>query len=87
MTLIEQLKSENADGTGDAATVFHQCVVVLFGVVTQSMLHCSGRMIPQIVKYMQPHLSADNYDLIFTCQGQSSVVWRLLGHFTLFSTS
>ena len=74
MTVLEQLKtdgtsSESADM--DSATIFHHCVVLLFGAVNQTMLHCTGRLIPQIVKQLKPHLSADNYKLISTCQGSS----------------
>lgn len=67
MTLIGQLK-DDIDSM-DAATTFHQCVVLLFGAVTQTMLHCSGRLIPQIVRQLKPHLSDDNFNMLTTCQG------------------
>ncbi|XP_067950843.1 E3 UFM1-protein ligase 1-like [Watersipora subatra] len=65
MTLIESLKEE---GDADIANVFHQCVVLLYSAVYQSMLHCSGRMIPSLVKQLKERLSPQNYILLTTCQ-------------------
>jgi len=70
MTVLEQLKTDStsSDSDMDAATTFHHCVVLLFGAVNQTMLHCTGRLIPQIVRQLRPHLSGDNYKVLTSCQ-------------------
>lgn len=51
---------------------FHQAIVLLFGAIFQTMLHCSGKMIPQIVKQLKPHVTDDHYTLISNCQGKTT---------------
>ena len=62
--LIEQLSAAT-----DAALVLHLAVLLLFHTVTQTVLNASGRFVPQIISYLQPHLPAPTADLLTTLQG------------------
>lgn len=70
--LLEKIREEE-----DVPTAFHQAIVLLFGAVFQTMLHCTGKMIPQLVKQLEAVLSEDNCQLITSCQGKVSWVTQL----------
>nr|CAG4649980.1 EOG090X0267 [Sida crystallina] len=63
-SLIEQLNSAT-----DAALVLHVAVLLLFHTCTQTMLIASGRFVPQIVTFLQPHLTPAAYESLTTLQG------------------
>nr|CAG4641501.1 EOG090X0267 [Eurycercus lamellatus] len=62
--LIEQLST-----AADAALVLHLAVLLIFHTVTQTVLNASGRFVPQIVAFLQPHLPATMAELLTTLQG------------------
>nr|CAG4649135.1 EOG090X0267 [Scapholeberis mucronata]SVE93481.1 EOG090X0267 [Scapholeberis mucronata] len=61
--LIEQLNSAS-----DAALVLHVASLLLFHTVTQTVLNASGRFVPQIITFLQPHLPEASADLLSTLQ-------------------
>nr|CAG4647659.1 EOG090X00WU [Moina brachiata] len=63
-SLIEQLNSAN-----DPALVLHIAVLLLFHTITQNTLNASGRFVPQIIGFLQPHLPASTAELLTTLQG------------------
>lgn len=63
--LIEQLSTAQ-----DAALVLHVAVLLLFHTVTQTVLHASGRFVPQITTFLLPHLPTSTADLLSTLQGK-----------------
>nr|SVE84122.1 EOG090X0267 [Daphnia pulex] len=62
--LIEQLNAAK-----DAALVLHVAVLLLFHTVTQTVLNASGRFVPQIITFLQSHLSPSTAELLSTLQG------------------
>nr|CAG4635980.1 EOG090X0267 [Eubosmina coregoni]SVE69664.1 EOG090X0267 [Eubosmina coregoni] len=62
--LIEQLSTAT-----DAALVLHLAVLLIFHSVTQTVLNASGRFVPQIITFLQPHLPAPTVELLTTLQG------------------
>ena len=66
-SLIEQLSSAT-----DAALSLHLAVLLLFHSVTQTSLCASGRFVPQIVSYLQPHLPAATYETLTALQSKCS---------------
>lgn len=62
--LIEQLNS-----AADAALVLHVASLLLFHTVTQTVLNASGRFVPQIITFLQPHLSQPSVELLTSLQG------------------
>lgn len=62
--LIEQLSAAK-----DAALVLHVAVLLLFLTVTQTILNASGRFVPQIISFLQPHLPVSTAELLSTLQG------------------
>lgn len=65
-SLIDQLNSAN-----DPALVLHIGVLLLFHTITQNTLNASGRFVPQIIGFLQPHLPASTAELLTTLQGNS----------------
>jgi hypothetical protein len=63
--LIEQLNAAK-----DAALVLHVAVLLLFHTVTQTVLNASGRFVPQIITFLQSHLSPSTAELLSTLQGK-----------------
>jgi hypothetical protein len=63
--LIEQLNTAK-----DAALVLHVAVLLLFYTVTQTVLNASGRFVPQIITFLQSHLSPSTVELLSTLQGK-----------------
>uniref|UniRef100_U5EZ64 E3 UFM1-protein ligase 1 homolog n=1 Tax=Corethrella appendiculata TaxID=1370023 RepID=U5EZ64_9DIPT len=57
--LIEQLTN-----CKDPALVLHLSVLIMFTVVTQNMLHASGRNVSAILSFLQPSLSPDETQLL-----------------------
>ncbi|XP_068633864.1 E3 UFM1-protein ligase 1 homolog [Battus philenor] len=45
----------------DPALVLHLGVLAIFTIVTQNMLHASGRLVPLIVLFLKSHLKEDHY--------------------------
>lgn len=62
--LIEQLNAAK-----DAALVLHVAALLLFHTVTQTILNASGRFVPQIISFLQPHLPVATSELLSTLQG------------------
>jgi len=63
-SLIEQLNTAQ-----EAALVLHVAVLLLFHTVTQTLLNASGRFVPTIITFLQPHLPATTYELFLQLQG------------------
>jgi len=63
-SLIEQLNQAQ-----EAALVLHVAVILLFHSVTQTLLNASGRFVPTIITFLQPHLPTPTYDLFLRLQG------------------
>jgi len=63
-SLIEQLNQAQ-----EAALVLHVAVILLFHSVTQTLLNASGRFVPTIITFLQPHLPTPTYDLFLQLQG------------------
>lgn len=68
-SLIEQLNSAN-----DPALVLHIAVLMLFHSVTQTTLNASGRFVPQIIAFLQPHLPGPTAELLLTLQGNYCLI-------------
>lgn len=62
--LIDQLNS-----AVDAALTLHIAVLLIFHTCTQTVLNASGRFVPQIIAYLQPHIPGGLYDSLTTLQG------------------
>jgi len=63
-SLIEQLNAAQ-----EPALVLHVAVLLLFHSVTQNLLNASGRFVPTIVTFLQPHLPAPTYEMFLQLQG------------------
>ena len=63
-SLIDQLSSAS-----EAALLLHVAVLLLFHTCTQTLLMASGRFVPQIITFLQPHLPTEIYDTLTALQG------------------
>nr|CAG4640670.1 EOG090X0267 [Eulimnadia texana] len=63
-----QLLLEQLGAAEDPALALHLAVLVIFHSVTQTALHASGRFVPQIVSFLQPHLTPEVAQLLTTFQ-------------------
>ena len=63
--LIDQLNS-----AVDAALTLHVAVLLIFHTCTQTVLNASGRFVPQIIAYLQPHIPGALYDSLVNLQGE-----------------
>ncbi|CAH0399842.1 unnamed protein product [Chilo suppressalis] len=61
--LISEL--ENCD---DPALSLHIAVLAIFTIVTQNMLHASGRLVPAITLYLKSHVKEEQFQQLQTCQ-------------------
>ncbi|KAL0880232.1 hypothetical protein ABMA27_002693 [Loxostege sticticalis] len=61
--LIAEL--ENCD---DPALSLHMAVLAIFTIVTQNMLHASGRQVPAIMAYLKAHVKEDHFEQLQQCQ-------------------
>ncbi|CAG9787721.1 unnamed protein product [Diatraea saccharalis] len=61
--LISEL--ENCD---DPALSLHIAVLAIFTIVTQNMLHASGRQVPVITSYLKSHVKEEHFLQLQTCQ-------------------
>lgn len=68
--LIDQLDREC-----EAAMALHLASVILFQYHTNALLHAPGKMVPQIIMYLQKYLSVD--DFVTLTEYHSFVVQQL----------
>jgi len=68
--LLEQLTSSE-----DPALVLHLTTLILFQVVSQTMLHASGRFVSHILTYLQSHVTAEIFNAL---QQYHDLVLKLL---------
>ncbi|KAL4716146.1 hypothetical protein ACJJTC_013923 [Scirpophaga incertulas] len=61
--LISEL--ENCD---DPALSLHIAVLAIFTLVTQNMLHASGRQVPAIVNFLKAHITEEQFEQLQSCQ-------------------
>lgn len=64
--LIAEL--ENCD---DPALCLHIAVLAIFSIITQTMLHASGRQVPAVMAYLKTHVKDENFEHLQLCQGIS----------------
>ncbi|XP_013173569.1 PREDICTED: E3 UFM1-protein ligase 1 homolog [Papilio xuthus] len=57
--LIAELENCN-----DPALVLHLAVLAMFTIVTQNMLHASGRQVPLIILFLKAHLKDEDFERI-----------------------
>ncbi|KAJ8716698.1 hypothetical protein PYW07_003325 [Mythimna separata] len=57
----EKLISE-LDNCEDPALCLHMAVLAIFTIVTQNMLHASGRQVPIIISYLKTQLKDEDYE-------------------------
>ncbi|XP_022089822.1 E3 UFM1-protein ligase 1-like isoform X2 [Acanthaster planci] len=62
--LREQLQNET-----DPAMALHLAVVLAFQNSTQCMLHAPGKLVPQLISFLNTHLTSTNYSLLLRYQG------------------
>ncbi|XP_038048122.1 E3 UFM1-protein ligase 1-like isoform X2 [Patiria miniata] len=62
--LREQLQNET-----DPAMALHLAAVLAFQNSTQCMLHAPGKLVPQLISFLQTHLASTNYSLLLRYQG------------------
>lgn len=65
----EKLISE-LDVCEDPALSLHLAVLAIFTVLTQNMLHASGRQIPMIIAFLKTQLKEEDYGKLQLCHGK-----------------
>lgn len=63
----EKLISE-LESCEDPALSLHIAVLAIFTIVTQNMLHASGRQVPAIAAYLKTHVKEEHYQQLQLCQ-------------------
>lgn len=57
----------------DVALILHLATLVIFTTATQCMLHCSGRHLQQILKYLKQFLSPEQYTELTVYHGKIQI--------------
>lgn len=64
-----QALSQQLNQVSDPALVLHLASLILFQSCTHCMLHASGRFVPQILTFLDDHLSPEVRQILHTFQG------------------
>ncbi|XP_046571677.1 LOW QUALITY PROTEIN: E3 UFM1-protein ligase 1-like [Haliotis rubra] len=62
-SLVESVKDES-----DPAMALHLAAVMLFQTYTQMMVHAPGRVVPQIIEYLESYMVKDQHKTLVTLQ-------------------
>ncbi|XP_071112658.1 E3 UFM1-protein ligase 1-like [Haliotis cracherodii] len=62
-SLVESVKEES-----DPAMALHLAAVILFQTYTQMMVHAPGRVVPQIIEYLEVHMDKEQHKTLVTLQ-------------------
>lgn len=54
----------------DPALSLHMAVLAIFTIVTQNMLHASGRQVPIIISYLKTQLKEEDYERLQLLHGK-----------------
>lgn len=65
----EKLISE-LETCDEPALVLHLVVLAIFTILTQNMLHASGRQVPVIITYLKSHLKEEDFEKLQLYHGK-----------------
>lgn len=65
----EKLISE-LENCEDPALALHLAVLAIFAILSQNMLHASGRQVPLIISYLKAQLKDDDFKLLQAYHGK-----------------
>ena len=63
--LLKQLEEVNDD---ESALILHLSVTLLFNEAYKTMLHASGKFVPQLISQLKGKLDPATFDLLFECE-------------------
>lgn len=63
--LLKQLEEINED---ESALILHLSVTLLFNEAHKTMLHASGKFVPQLIGQLKGKLDAATFNLLFDCE-------------------
>lgn len=70
--LAEQLRRED-----DPAMTLHLAVTILFQTFTQTMVHAPGRVVPQIIQFLEDKMEKPSHEVLTQFQGECNIVYYL----------
>lgn len=63
--LLKQLEEINDN---EFALILHLSVILLFNEAYKTMLHASGKFVPQLISQLKSKLDSTTFDLLFDCE-------------------
>lgn len=72
----EKLISE-LESCEEPALSLHLAVLAIFTIVTQNMLHASGRQVPIVISYLKIQLKEEDYERLLQWHGECHKLYKL----------
>ena len=72
-SLLANLKEED-----DPAMALHLTAVLLFQQQTGCIIHVPGKLVPLVIKFLEPHVDPDRYSVVTRVQQLVAVKWKAL---------